>query len=90
LEPHSSKIVGIDISEAPVGIFNEWVSKNGIPSEKMYAVAIELKGEEGELEGIKFDVITVSIFPSKEIIISHLSFICSAQRHTTTSRTSTR
>ncbi|KAF4615510.1 hypothetical protein D9613_003350 [Agrocybe pediades] len=58
LEPYAKKIVGVDISDGPVNIFNEWVAKKGISAEKMHAVAVELEGKEGELDGLKFDVIT--------------------------------
>ena len=60
--PYSKKIVGVDISEGAINVFNEWVLQQGIPSEKMYGVAVELKGKEGELGAQKFDVITVNIF----------------------------
>jgi len=52
--------VGVDISENPVVLFNQWVADKGISFEKMHAIAAELKGEDGELDGLKFDVITVS------------------------------
>jgi len=48
----------VDISQTPVDLFNEQVSNQGIPPEEMRAVCVELKGEEGELDGLKFDVIT--------------------------------
>ncbi|KAF9557732.1 S-adenosyl-L-methionine-dependent methyltransferase [Agrocybe pediades] len=58
LLPHSKQIIGVDISDRAIAVFNDWVSKQGISSEKMRGIAVELKGEEGELDGMKFDVIT--------------------------------
>ncbi|KAF8955573.1 S-adenosyl-L-methionine-dependent methyltransferase [Flammula alnicola] len=60
LAPYAKTIVGVDISQAAVDIFNEAVSNQGIPPEEMRAVCVELKGEEGELDGLKFDVIVCS------------------------------
>lgn len=62
---HTKLLVGVDISQTPVDLFNEHVSNQGIPQEEMRAVCIELKGEEGELDGLKFDVITVGLFAFK-------------------------
>ncbi|KDR81973.1 hypothetical protein GALMADRAFT_240367 [Galerina marginata CBS 339.88] len=57
---HTKLLIGVDISQTPVDIFNKHVSNQGIPPEEMRAVCVELKGEEGELDGLKFDVITCS------------------------------
>jgi 2-polyprenyl-3-methyl-5-hydroxy-6-metoxy-1,4-benzoquinol methylase len=57
---HTKLLVGVDISQTPVDIFNEHVSNHGIPPEEMRAVCVELKGDEGELDGLKFDVVTCS------------------------------
>lgn len=40
--------------------YNQKVSDQGILPEEMKAVCTELKGGEEELDGLKFDVITVS------------------------------
>ncbi|TFK45624.1 S-adenosyl-L-methionine-dependent methyltransferase [Heliocybe sulcata] len=61
LAPHSKKIVGVDISQGMVNRYNLRVSNQGIPPEEMQAVRLELKGEEGELDGTKFDVIVCSM-----------------------------
>ncbi|PPQ70411.1 hypothetical protein CVT26_013828 [Gymnopilus dilepis] len=58
LAAHTKLLVGVDISEKAVDIFNEHVYNQGIPREEMRAVCADLKGEEGELDGLKFDVIT--------------------------------
>ncbi|KDR81974.1 hypothetical protein GALMADRAFT_276610 [Galerina marginata CBS 339.88] len=69
---------GVDITQAPVDIFNEHVSNQGIPLEKLRAVCVELKGEEGELDGLKFDVITCAAayhhFPDIDKITKTLAF----------------
>ncbi|KAF9559595.1 S-adenosyl-L-methionine-dependent methyltransferase [Agrocybe pediades] len=61
LAPHTKSIVGVDISQGAVDVFNERVLNQGIPPEEMRAVCVELKGVEGELDGQKFDVITCSV-----------------------------
>ncbi|KAF8898271.1 S-adenosyl-L-methionine-dependent methyltransferase [Gymnopilus junonius] len=60
LAPHTKLLIGVDISQTPVDDFNEHVFNQGIPAEEMRAICSELKGEEGELDGLKFDVITCS------------------------------
>ncbi|KAH9484055.1 putative methyltransferase C1347.09 [Psilocybe cubensis] len=55
---YTKLLIGVDISQTPVDLFNEHVSNQGIPPDEMRAVCVELKGEEGELDGLKFDVIT--------------------------------
>ncbi len=60
LAPYCKTILGVDISQGLVDYFNKRVGDQGIPSEEMRAVCVELKGEEGELGGMKFDVIVVS------------------------------
>jgi 2-polyprenyl-3-methyl-5-hydroxy-6-metoxy-1,4-benzoquinol methylase len=59
LAPYAKRIVGVDISQASVDVFNAAVADQGIAPEEMRAVCAELKGEEGELDGLTFDVITV-------------------------------
>ncbi|PPQ77605.1 hypothetical protein CVT25_011397 [Psilocybe cyanescens] len=75
---HTKLLVGVDISQTPVDLFNEHVSNQGIPQEEMRAVCIELKGEEGELDGLKFDVITCAAsyhhFESIDTITKTLAF----------------
>jgi len=61
LAPYTKKIVGIDITQAFVDNYNKRVSDQGIPSDEMCAICTELKGKEGELDGLKFDVIVVRI-----------------------------
>ena len=39
--------------------YNLSVSNQGIPPEEMRAVCAELRGRDEELDGLKFDVITV-------------------------------
>ncbi|KAF9480857.1 S-adenosyl-L-methionine-dependent methyltransferase [Pholiota conissans] len=58
LAPYTKTLVGVDISQGAVDVFNKAVSNQGIAPEDMRAVCVELKGEEGELDGLKFDVIT--------------------------------
>lgn len=64
-------VVGVDISQGMVDQFNRRVEEQGIPPEEMKAVKAELKGEETELEGAKFDVIIVSALRAqKEAVYS--------------------
>jgi len=63
LAPYAKTIVGVDITPALVDIYNERVSNQGITPDEMRAVCVELKGEEGELESLKFDVIVVRRTP---------------------------
>jgi len=53
--------VGVDISQGAVDIYNETVSNQGLSPDEMRAVCAELKGEAGELDDLKFDVVAVSI-----------------------------
>ncbi|KAI0344984.1 S-adenosyl-L-methionine-dependent methyltransferase [Trametopsis cervina] len=57
LYPFVKSLVGVDISQGVVDVYNRRVAEHGIPPEKMKAVRATLKGEEGELDGAKFDVI---------------------------------
>jgi SAM-dependent methyltransferase len=59
LAPYAKSIVGIDISQGVVDRYNLSVSNQGILPEEMRAVCAELKGRDEELDGLKFDVITV-------------------------------
>ncbi len=62
LAPYTKKIVGVDITQAFVDNYNKRVADQGIPTDEICAVCTELKGEEGELDGLKFDVIVVRIW----------------------------
>lgn len=44
-----------------VDYYNQRVSFQGIPPEEMKAVCIQLKGEDQELDGQKFDIVAVSL-----------------------------
>lgn len=59
LAPYAKSIVGVDISQGVVDRYNLGVSNQGILPEEMRAVCAELKGRDEELDGLKFDVITV-------------------------------
>ena len=61
LASHVKSILGVDISQGMVDQYNMKVKNHGIPEEEMRAVSADLKGEEGELDGKKFDVIVVSV-----------------------------
>lgn len=45
-------------------MYNRRVSENGIAPAEMRAVRAELKGEDTELDGAKFDVIVVCLLQS--------------------------
>ncbi|EPQ50567.1 S-adenosyl-L-methionine-dependent methyltransferase [Gloeophyllum trabeum ATCC 11539] len=61
LAPHTKSIVGVDISQGMVDQYNLRVSNQGIPPEEMKAVRAELKGDDNELGGAKFDVVVCSM-----------------------------
>ncbi len=48
---YAKSIVGVDISQAMVDLYNRRVDDQGIPYEEMHAECVELKGEDGELGG---------------------------------------
>ena len=57
--PYAKSILGVDVSQGMVDQYNETGEKEGFSG--MKAVCADLKGEDGELDGQKFDVIIVSI-----------------------------
>ncbi|KAG8848720.1 hypothetical protein FRC20_002500 [Serendipita sp. 405] len=58
LAPYVNRIVGVDISQGMVDYYNQRVYNQGIPEEEMHAVCIpELKGDDSDLDGQKFDLI---------------------------------
>ena len=63
LAPHAKSIVGVDISQRSVDLYNETVFNQGLSPDEMRAVCAELKGEAGELDDLKFDVVAVSTNP---------------------------
>ncbi|KAF9009518.1 S-adenosyl-L-methionine-dependent methyltransferase [Cyathus striatus] len=78
MAPHVKSIVGVDISQGVVDICNERFIKEGLPVENFYATQAELKGQEDELDGKKFDAIYCTSayhhFPSVEETTRTLSF----------------
>ncbi|KDQ59749.1 hypothetical protein JAAARDRAFT_33321 [Jaapia argillacea MUCL 33604] len=78
LAAHTKSIVGADISQGMVDQYNLRVSNQGIAPEEMKAIRVELKGQEGELDGAKFDVVACSMayhhFESIESITKILTF----------------
>ncbi|KAI0781499.1 S-adenosyl-L-methionine-dependent methyltransferase [Trametes elegans] len=67
LRPYVRNIVGVDISQKSVDIYNKQAEDLGFASD-IRAVRAELKGEPGELDGAKFDLVVCSAayhhFPS--------------------------
>ena len=64
LIPYVKKIVGVDISQVSVDRYNALATeKLGLAPDTMKAVTVELKGEAGELDGTKFDLVVVRISP---------------------------
>ena len=70
--------------------FNKRVENQGIPPEEMQAVCVELKGEPGELDDERFDVIVVSCPPAQTLTrrttfksFSHLYQCASSYHHFT-------
>lgn len=71
IAPYVKSILGVDISQGMVDLYNETGKKEGFGG--MKAIRAELKGEDGELDGQKFDVIIVSVGPSEEMRRSRVS-----------------
>lgn len=57
---HCKRIQGVDISQGMVDKYNERAESLGV-ADKMRAVALELKADEGMFEGEKFDVVLVRV-----------------------------
>lgn len=53
-------VVGVDISRASVDYYNTQASNQGLEPDEMRAVCTELKGESGELDETKFNIVVVS------------------------------
>jgi len=70
LAPYAKTIVGVDITQALVDNYNQRVANQGISPDEMRAVCTELKGKEGELDGLKFDVIVVSLLIIRDFFMS--------------------
>ncbi|KAI0355126.1 S-adenosyl-L-methionine-dependent methyltransferase [Trametes cingulata] len=56
LRPYVKRVVGVDISQGSVDLYNKQAADQGFASQ-MKAVVGPLKGEPGELDGAKFDVV---------------------------------
>ena len=69
--PHAKSILGVDVSQGMVDLYNETGQKGGF--EGMRAVRADLKGEDGELDGQKFDVVIVSTTPSEGQMLNQIS-----------------
>ena len=67
--PYAKSVLGIDVSQGMVDLYNEAGQKEGF--EGMKAVCANLKGEDGELNGLKFDVIIVSNVRLREPQLNH-------------------
>ena len=61
LAPHVRSILGVDISQGVVDLFNKRFADRDADQERFRAIRAELKGEEGELDNEKFHVIIVRI-----------------------------
>ena len=61
LAPLSKSVLGVDISQGMVDVYNEEVSKAGIDPSKVRAMVKDITGAPEELEGRKFDVIVCSM-----------------------------
>ena len=87
--PHAKSILGVDISQGMVDLYNETGEKEGFSG--MKAICANLKGEDGELDGRKFDVIIVSIALSgREYTRPNLTLANSVIWHITISKMSGR
>ncbi|KZV74519.1 S-adenosyl-L-methionine-dependent methyltransferase, partial [Peniophora sp. CONT] len=60
IAPYVKSIVGVDVSKGSIGVYNRKAAEAGA-SDKMSAVALDLKGTPGELNDKKFDVATCTM-----------------------------
>ncbi|KAF9045631.1 S-adenosyl-L-methionine-dependent methyltransferase [Rhodocollybia butyracea] len=58
--PYVKSVLGVDISQKMLDQFMKQAEEKGL-ADKMTCVCTELKGAEGELDGLKFDIITCSM-----------------------------
>ncbi|KAG6333231.1 hypothetical protein ID866_5854 [Astraeus odoratus] len=62
LAPHCKSVVGVDISQSMVDLYNRSVHNQGIPPDEMRAVCVSgIKENEEQLQGMSFDVIVCAI-----------------------------
>jgi maleate cis-trans isomerase len=64
MEPYIKSVVGVDISQAMVDIYNTRVKKENIDPEKMYAFRGEITEGLTQLGDVKVDVVTVRMISS--------------------------
>ena len=56
---HVKTVVGVDISQAAVNRYNAQAANQGLEPEEMQAICADLQGKQGELDGLKFDIVVV-------------------------------
>ena len=65
LAPHVKSILGVDISQGMVDLYNTFVQNQGIKSEEMQAICIDLlsssQATSSPLDGRLFDIVVVSV-----------------------------
>jgi len=92
LAPYVKAILGVDISQGVVDLFNKRFADRD--QERFRAIRAELKGEDGELDNEKFDVIIVrkriNIQKTKNTLTNTAIRIYSALQRITISKTLTR
>ena len=59
LAPYVKSILGVDISRGVVNLFNKCFADKNADQERFRGIRAEFKGEDGELDNAKFDVIIV-------------------------------
>ena len=65
LAPYVRSILGVDISQGVVDLFNKRFADKDADQKRFRAVRAELKGVDGELDNEKFHVIIVRIESTK-------------------------
>ena len=61
LLPHVKAVLGVDLSEGVVDVYDRRYAEQGLSSDVAHAITTEITGAEGELDGRKFDVIIVCV-----------------------------
>lgn len=92
LSPYCKSVVGVDISQAMVDLYNESARNQGLSGDELRAVCFDVldnKFSSDCLNGQKFDVVVVSNVLLWSLQLSTYRLMESAPRHTTISIPST-
>ena len=78
---NAKQVVGVDISQGMVDEYNRRASLMGASTDQIQAVCYDLKGQDGELNDKRFDVIIVRSIFTVHYTLSELLLQCTAAYH---------